>query len=472
MFEIAYEAKRDFFRSKKVLVCGLQRSGMDAAALLLKCGASVTACDVKKPEELSEQIAGLMALGGDLAFELGEHRPETFAAQDLIVLSPAVPCDSPFVLHAISKGVEVVSEVEFACRFVRAPYAAITGTNGKTTTTTLVHEILKESELFEKVFVGGNIGVAFAGFAAEMGPRDAAVLEISSFQMEFASTFAPRAAALLNITEDHLNRHGDMRTYTGMKMRVFRNQRASDCAVLNADDPRVMAERDNIASRRVTFTVTPDASCDAFVEGGYLCLKTSGGGFEKVIRTEDIGIIGRHNLSNSAAAAALCHFGFGVEPAVIAKVLRAFRGVHHRLEFVGEVGGVRFYNDSKATNEDSTRVALASFTGPVALIAGGSDKGSDFSALAADVTGSSVKKVFVLGQVRDKIRDALGRSGFVETFAADTLEECVRKAYEASEPGWTVLLSPACASLDMFKNYEHRGEVFIEAVKKLQAAEA
>lgn len=459
-------------KSKRVLVCGLQRSGMDAAAFLLRNGARVTVSDIKKPEELGEQIAKLGALGGDIRYELGFHSEETFAAQDLIVLSPAVPCDSPFVLHALSKGVKVVSEVEFASWYSRAPYAAITGTNGKTTTTTLVYEILKNSNIFEKVYVGGNIGVAFAGFAASMTPRDAAVLEISSFQMEFAEKFAPRAAALLNITEDHLNRHHDMGTYTRMKMRVFQNQKSSDVAVLNADDAAVMAERDKIISKCFTFTVTSDASCDVFVEGGYLMIKTAGGPAEKIIKTSDIGIIGRHNLSNAAAAAALCHYGFGAAPEKIAETLKSFRGVHHRLEFVEEIGGVKFYNDSKATNEDSTKVALASFSGPVALIAGGSEKGSDYSALSADVLRSSVRKVFVLGQVREKIKDALGRSGFAEVEVCDTLEDCVARAFAASTPGWTVLLSPACASLDMFKNYEHRGEVFIEAVRKLKTAGA
>ncbi|HPG59597.1 MAG TPA: UDP-N-acetylmuramoyl-L-alanine--D-glutamate ligase [Candidatus Wallbacteria bacterium] len=456
-------------KSKKVLVCGLQRSGMDAADFLIKCGACLTVSDIKKPDELKEQLARLEKLSKEIRFELGFHSEETFASQDLIVLSPAVACDSPFVLHALSKGVKVVSEVEFASWFARAPYAAITGTNGKTTTTTLVYEILKSSKLFDKVYIGGNIGIAFAGFADSLTPRDAAVLEISSFQMEFADTFAPRASALLNVTEDHLNRHHDMKTYMEMKMRVFQNQKSSDCAVLNADDPLVIAEKGRIKSRCYTFSVNAGSGADVFAEDGYLQIKTAGGGLEKIIKTSQIGIIGAHNLSNAAAAAAMCHYAFGVEPQTIAETLRNFKGVHHRLELVAEINGVAFYNDSKATNEDSARVALRSFTRPVLLIAGGSDKGSDFSSLASEVLKSSVKKVYVIGQVREKIIEALARKGFSNTEALGGLEECVTKAFSEAQPGEAVLLSPACASLDMFKNYEHRGEVFIEQVVKIKS---
>jgi UDP-N-acetylmuramoylalanine--D-glutamate ligase len=459
---------KNILKSKKVLVCGLARSGMDAAAFLIDNGAELTVSDIKKPEELKEQIEKLNSLSGSVCYELGYHLNETFAAQDLIVVSPGVACDSPFLLHAASKGVKVVSEIEFASWYARAPYAAITGTNGKTTTTTLVYEILKNASIFNKVYIGGNIGTAFIKFADSLGPNDAAVLEISSFQMELASKFAPRAAALLNITEDHLNRHGDMKTYTEMKMRVFQNQKETECAVINADDPIVFGQKDNIKSKVYTFSVTGGASNDAFIDGGYLVLKTAGGGTLRVIKTSEIGIIGRHNLSNAAAAAALCYYGFGAAAEVIADTLRKFRGVRHRLEFIADIGGVSFYNDSKATNEDSTKVALASFKTPVILIAGGSDKGSDFNSLSSCVLNSSVRKVFLIGEVRDLIKGALARRGFDSARTAATLEECVAAAFAEAVPGDTVLLSPACASLDMFKNYEHRGEVFTAGVNKLK----
>ncbi len=461
---------KKLLKSKKVLVCGLQRSGMDAAEFLIGSGAELTVSDIKKPEELKVQIEKLNSLCGSVRYELGYHLNETFAAQELIVVSPGVACDSPFLLHAVSKGVKVVSEIEFASWYSPAPYAAITGTNGKTTTTTLVYEILKNANIFDKVYIGGNIGTAFSGFAGSLSPKDAVVLEISSFQMEFALSFSPRAAALLNITEDHLNRHHDMKTYIEMKTRVFQNQKKNDCAVINADDPIVFDLKDKIKSKVYTFSVTDDGSNDAFVSGGYLLLKTASGKALQVIKTSEIGIIGRHNLSNAAAAAALCYYGFGAAPEVIADTLKKFRGVRHRLEFIADIGGVSFYNDSKATNEDSTKVALASFKTPVILIAGGSDKGSDFSSLSSCVLNSSVKKVLLIGEVRDIIKGALARRGFGRAQTAETLEECVTAAFMEALPGDTVLLSPACASLDMFKNYEHRGDVFAAEVNKIKAA--
>ncbi len=464
--------EKPLLKSKKVLVCGLQRSGMDAAAFLIDNGAELTVSDIKKPEELKEQIKKLNSLSGGVRYELGYHSNETFAAQELIVVSPGVACDSPFLLHAASKGVKVVSEIEFASWYSRAPYAAITGTNGKTTTTTLVYEILKNAAIFDKVYIGGNIGTAFSGFAGALRPDDAAVLEISSFQMELASGFSPRAAALLNITEDHLNRHHDMKTYIEMKMRVFKNQKTTDCAIINADDPIVFGQKDKIKSKVYTFSVTDDGVNDVFIAGGYLVLKTPSGEALQIIKTSEIGIIGVHNLSNAAAAAALCYYGFGAGPEVIADTLRKFRGVRHRLEFIADIGGVSFYNDSKATNEDSTKVALASFKTPVILIAGGSDKGSDFSSFSSCVLNSSVRKVFLIGEVRDRIKGALAHRGFDSACTAETLEECVAAAFAESVPGDTVLLSPACASLDMFKNYEHRGDVFAAEVNKLKGGRA
>jgi len=460
--------EKESLKSKKVLVCGLARSGTDAAAFLIANGADLTVSDIKKPEELKEQIAKISRLSNSVRYELGYHLNETFASQELIVVSPGVACDSPFLLHAASKGVKVVSEIEFASWYSRAPYAAITGTNGKTTTATLVYEILKNSAIFDKVYIGGNIGTAFSGFAGSLSANDAAVLEISSFQMELASEFAPRAAALLNIAEDHLNRHGDMKTYIEMKMRVFKNQKETDCAVINADDAVVLGLKDKIKSKVYTFSVNGAASCDAFIDGGFLALKAAGGNALRIIKTSEIGIIGRHNLSNAAAAAALCYYGFGAPAQAIADTLKKFKGVRHRLEFIARIGGVSFYNDSKATNEDSTKVALASFKTPVILIAGGSDKGSDFSFLSECVVNSSVRKVMLIGQVRDIIKGALARRGFDSVGMADSLEECVKKAFFEAVAGDTVLLSPACASLDMFKNYEQRGEVFAAQVEKLK----
>ncbi len=460
-------------KSKNVLVCGLALSGVEAAAFLARNGANVSVTDIKTAGELSDNIEKLGAFSDNINYELGTHSKEMFERQDLIIVSPGVACDSRYLKYALDSGVRVVSEVEFASWFTAAPYAAVTGTNGKTTTTTLVYEILKKSDMFDKVYIGGNIGVAFSKFAAEAGISDVSVLEISSFQMEFASSFSPRAAALLNITEDHLNRHHDMRTYIDMKMRVFQNQQKNDCAVINACDPLVMERKSDIRSRVYSFAARgPEFNdkADVFVRDGSLWLKEESGEPAEVIKTSEIGIIGLHNLANSAAAAALCRYGFGAPLEAITCVLKNFRGVRHRLEFIADIGEVSFYNDSKATNEDSTKVALASFKKPVILIAGGSDKGSDFHNFACDITASSVKKIFLIGQVREKIKEVLMRRGFNNVTAADTLEECVEKAFYEARRGDVVLLSPACASLDMFKNYEQRGDIFAACVNKLKKA--
>lgn len=452
---------------KKVLVVGLQKSGVDAAAFLHGCGAAVTVTDVKTASELASGLETLARVSPGAAIELGGHDKKTFVEQDIVVLSPGVPADSPYVRAALEAGVAVVSEIELASWFAAAPYVAVTGTNGKTTTTTLVHEILKDSGIFEKTFIGGNIGFPFIGFVREAGPRDVIVLEISSFQMEWAGRFAPRAGALLNLTEDHLNRHGTMERYLDTKMRIFGSQRPEDIAVLNADDEMVMSRSSSIASRLVTFTVGGDSSRDVFVADGFLCLKTAGGEVRRVIPAAEIGIIGKHNLSNAAAALALAHFAFGVSCECAARTLKRFRGVHHRLEFVASIDGVSYFNDSKATNEDSAIVALKSFSTPLLLIAGGSDKGANFKAFAGQVVKSPVKKVFVIGQVRQKIADALKAEGFHAVSMHDTLRDCVKAAAGEAKAGDTVLLSPACASLDMFRNYEHRGDDFVAAVRDI-----
>jgi len=450
-------------------VAGLQKSGLESAVFLQKYGAIVTVTDTRGENELASAVSRLREnTSNPVKFELGFHDKNTFASQDVLILSPGVPADSEYVAAAVNACVEVISEIEFASWFASAPYLAITGTNGKTTTTTLCYEILKNSGIFKKVFLGGNIGIPFIGFADETSPGDAIVLEISSFQMEWVNFFAPRAAMLLNITEDHLNRHHTLQNYIDMKMRVFKNQTPSDFAVINADDDRVLAESSKIGSKIIKFTIKNDAGCDVFVKNGVMCAKSPDtGSVIEIISASELGIIGPHNLSNAAAASAMAFYAFGVPVDKIAATLREFKGVHHRLEFIGMVKDISFYNDSKATNEDSTVTALRSFKTPVSLIAGGSDKGSDFKAFAAAVKAAPVKKVYIIGQVSQKMRAALEGLAFNGAVICETLEQCVRKAYEGSVPGDTVLLSPACASLDMFKNYEHRGEVFVNEVKRI-----
>lgn len=453
--------------NKKILVVGMQKSGIESALFLAKNKAVVTVTDLKNRESLAESIKKLEESGYNFNYEIGFHNEASFTNSGLIIVSPGVPADNPYLLKAKDCGVKIISEVELGALFSKAPYAAITGTNGKTTTTTLCYEILKSSEMFKNVYSGGNIGTPFISFAGDAAETDAIALEISSFQMEWAENFKPRAAALLNLTEDHLNRHHTMKNYMAMKMRVFMNQDKDCVAVLNADDPLVIAEKKLIKSNLKTFTITNNPDCDIFVEDNFLTLK-DGGRHIKVINVEEIGIIGPHNLSNSAAACAVTYFGFKVPVEKISHTLRTFKGVHHRLEFVKKINGIDFYNDSKATNEDSAVVALKSFKTPVLLIAGGSDKGADFKAFAAQVKKSPVKKIYLIGQVADIIKKALEDSGFNESVKLKTVEECVANAFSDAVSGDTVLLSPACASLDMFKNYEQRGEFFINAVKNLE----
>lgn len=449
------------YAGKTVLVVGLARSGMAASKTLKNLGARVLANDLKTEDQLEKEARELKAMGVEL--HLGIKPDRLIDQTDLIVLSPAVPMDASFVQKAISQGKEVISEVELAYRLCRAPIVAITGTNGKTTTTALVGEILKEAG--KTVHVVGNIGVPFVGKVDEICKEDIVVVEISSFQLEAISQFHPRVCAILNITEDHLDRHKTMENYINTKMRIFENCTDTDWLILNGDDDETVKMKEKTQANVLFFSRKHILEQGAWVEDGQLVVDI-GEGKEIVCHVDDIFIPGSHNLENALAATLMART-LGVSPQSIASTLRSFRGVEHRIEFVDIIDGVKFYNDSKGTNPEASIKAIQAMKGPTVLIAGGYDKGGDFSPFI-DAFGDTVRHMVVLGETADKIIKAAQDKGFANVHRVKTLEEGVVKAFSLAKPGENVLLSPACASWDMFKDFEERGRVFKEAVRALK----
>ncbi|HWP35661.1 MAG TPA: UDP-N-acetylmuramoyl-L-alanine--D-glutamate ligase [Thermodesulfobacteriota bacterium] len=446
---------------RRVLVVGLGRSGQAAARFLARRGAAVTGNDLS-PALPPGVEAALAACGVRLV--LGGHDPALFAAAELIVLSPGVP-PLPALEAATRAGVPVWSELELGARALEVPIAAVTGTNGKSTTTELLGAICREAGL--RVFVGGNLGVPLVE-AADQGPFDLAVVEVSSFQLERIVTFRPRVAGILNITEDHLDRYPGMDEYVAAKARIFENMRAGDDLVLNADDPRVAALARRVRPHvRITW-VSPQggAGAEARAEPGALVFAPGGGeGPVERYPLERVRLTGRHNVENMLVALAMAR-RLSVEPAAIQRALERFAGLAHRIERIAEVAGVAFYDDSKATNVAAVARALESFATPVILIAGGKDKGGDYGPLAPLVR-ERVKRLVLIGEAAPRLREALG--GLVETVCAPSLPAAVELAFAAARPGDSVLLSPACSSFDMFRDYLHRSAVFAEAVRALAA---
>ncbi len=440
------------FRSKRVTVVGLARSGIAAARALDALGAIVTVTDRKPLDQLATQVK---ALGGRIVVEAGGHPDSVFLAADLIVLSPGVP-KIPQILAAQRRGVKVISELELAWLLSGSPYVGITGTNGKSTATTLVGLMLKRAR--KKVLVAGNIGNALTEDTSLLQKQDWIVAELSSFQLEDIETFRPRVAAVLNVTQDHLDRYHDIAEYGEAKARVFMNQRKEDFLVLNFDDPIVKSY-----ARRASATVVPFSRLLRFNPGacvldGYVTVHG-----RRICRIDEIRIKGVHNLENALAAAALSLCA-GADADSVAAVLREFPGLEHRLELVREKEGVLYINDSKGTNVGAVIKSVEGFTQPVILIAGGLDKGSDFSPLY-DLFKKNVKLLILIGKAADKMAKTLGAS--TETVFAQTLQDAVRLASQRAARGDVVLLSPACASFDMFKDFEDRGRQFKEAVNAL-----
>ncbi len=447
------------FLDKKVLVCGLGLSGIASAKLLKEKGAKVTAQDIKTEDKILG-IEELTELGIDLY--LGKNPDEIVAQQDLIVVSPGIPMDLPFILSSIERGIPVWGEIELAYHFCPCPVIAITGTNGKTTTTSLCGEIIKG--FISGTRVVGNIGISFAETVSEFRKADMAVAEISSFQLETIHNFRARVAAILNITPDHLNRHKTVENYAAIKKRIFENQQPTDFAILNYDDKMLRAMAAEIKSNVIFFSRLENLEQGVFVRDGYIVCKLFGMD-EKLIKIAELKIPGSHNVENALAAVAISICS-GVPTGIIIQGLLSFEGVEHRTEFVREVNRVQFFNDSKATNPDAAMKGVEAMSRPIILIGGGSDKNSDFSDWVK-LFENKVRDLVVIGEVTDKIIETCNAYNFSSYHKANSMREAVELAFAKAEKGDCVLLSPACASYDMFDNYEQRGRIFKEIVSGL-----
>lgn len=444
-----------------MLVVGAGKSGISVSRFLLRKGARVTITDNKTRDKFNGELDALLDAG--VSGVLGDYPEVGPGSYDLVVVSPGVPPGVPPVAAARRCGVPVTGELELAWRFTRSPVVAITGTNGKTTTTSLAGEIFRQAGY--RTLVGGNIGLPLVDEVEKYGPGDVIVAEVSSFQLETADLFRPRVAVITNITPDHLDRHGDMESYTAAKARVFARQGNGDYTVLNYDDPRTRALAGRVPAKVIFFSRRHILEEGVFVRDGRVVVRLNG--VETVILAAgEVAIPGAHNLENALAATAAARV-MGVEPAVIARTLRAFAGVAHRLETVAEINGVKYVNDSKGTNPEASMKALEAFERPIILLAGGRNKGGDFTEFARLVR-EKVRVLVVLGESAGEIEQAARRAGCTEILRARDFREAVLMAHRCSRSGDVVLLSPACASWDMFNNYEERGDLFREIVNSLK----
>jgi UDP-N-acetylmuramoylalanine--D-glutamate ligase len=443
---------------KRVLVVGLARTGVATALFAASRGAIVTATDEKPESKLVDTAAKVRAAGVKL--ELGGHAPGVFSDKDLIVLSPGVPANLSGLTRARGAGIPVWSEAELAWRFLRGKLVAITGSNGKTTTTALVAHILKTAEI--PTLVGGNIGTPLLSLVESSTDSTVTVAELSSFQLETIEAFRPEIGVLLNLTPDHLDRHASFEEYAAAKMRMFKNQLDRDAAVLNADDPEV-TKRMPSAPHIVWFSRQKRVSEGAFLRDDQIVFRHDGSEF-MVGRRDEIPLRGEHNVENVLAACAAAYLA-GASPAAIASGVKTFRGVEHRLEFAGDVAGVEFFNDSKATNVDAALKAIEAFPGRLIVILGGKDKGSPYTPLAGPLH-ERARAAILIGAAAEKIGADLGDA--VPCVYAGTLELAVQLAMERAQPGDVVLLAPACSSFDQFEDYEHRGRTFKQLVAELE----
>jgi UDP-N-acetylmuramoylalanine--D-glutamate ligase len=444
-------------KGKKVLVVGLGKSGLAAALFLRRRGAYVTVSDVRSAEALAKDIPALLDEG--IMVETGGHGLLTFRRQDLIVVSPGVPLDTPELAQVRSFGLPVIGELELAARFLKGKIVAITGSNGKTTTTALLGEILKQAGL--PTLVGGNIGVPVVALIDQSKDETWSVLEVSSFQLESTQQFHPNIAVILNITPDHLDRHGSFENYARAKERIFAAQNELDFVVLNADNARAAEAASRSAAKVYWFSVEHPVAQGAWLEAGSVVYRpASDAATENVMPLSGIPLKGAHNVENVLAAVVAARLA-GAPAEAIRCTIEAFQAVEHRLEFVAAVNGVDFYNDSKATNVDATAKAVAAFQSGIHLILGGKDKGSDYTQLS-QLLRARVRAVYTIGSAAAKIESQL--RGVVSIHSCETLDNAVNAAASAARPGEVVLLAPACSSFDQFENYEHRGRVFKELV--------
>lgn len=444
---------------KRVLVVGLGKSGLAAARFLKERGAKVTVSDAR-PATLIAELPGLVAEG--IAVEAGSHGLLTFRRQDLIVVSPGVPMSTPELKQVRAFGMPVIGELELGWRYLQGEVVAITGSNGKTTTTTLMGEIFKADG--RPTLVGGNIGRPVTAMVAESAAATWSVLEVSSFQLETVVEFRPRVALVLNITPDHLDRHGSFAAYAALKTRITERQTAEDFLVLNAEDKETQLVAAHTKAQIYWFSPRRQVKQGAFVHGESIFFKAREGAQpEAVMPVAEIALAGAHNVENVLAAVCAARL-VGVSSAVIRSAVADFKAVEHRLEFVRELDGVRYFNDSKATNVDAAVKAVESFAGGIYLILGGKDKDSDYSVMNG-LLRERVKTVISIGSAAEKIERQL--AGVVKIERAQTLQRAIAFARQNAVAGDTVLLAPACASFDQFENYEHRGRVFKDLVHGL-----
>lgn len=451
----------DNMKYKKVLIVGLGKSGIAAAQAMVRLKAEVYIQDSKKEDRIDPQLLAYLK-GQGITCYFNQFPPD-MGYFDMLILSPGVSPELPFIQEACDKGVEIIGELEIAYRISEGNYVAITGTNGKTTTTTLVGEIFKAAK--KKTHVVGNIGVAVISAALDAGADEWMVTETSSFQLETTKYFKPVVSAILNLTPDHLNRHHTMKAYGEAKAKIFANQREDGYLVVNCDDMECWRLADSCKAVKVPFSRKSELDFGAFIKDDKIVIRNKQQEIVEICGVDELKIIGDHNVENAIAAAAITYFA-GLDPQVIGDAIRHFGGVEHRLEYCGEVEGVKYYNDSKGTNIDAALTALRAIKKNVILIAGGDAKGQVFDEFIENFDGS-VKKMILMGRDAHFISEAADKYGFTDYVYCKNMDECVRKAYELAEPGDTVLLSPACASWDMYDNFEQRGEHFKDCVNRL-----
>lgn len=444
----------------RVVIFGMARSGAAAAKVLAQLGAVVTVCDQKSSDELTGVIRDLAGTG--IKAVTGGYPPDISSAADLIIISPGVPLTIPPLVKAAEAGVPIWGELELAYRLAKASIVAITGTNGKTTTTALIGQMFKDGD--REVRVGGNIGVPLCQLAVEAAPPEVLVAEVSSFQLETIHQFKPRVAVILNVTPDHLDRHGTFANYLNAKSMIFSQQSEEDYTILNFDDHETRALAEKTSASVIFFSRQSDLNEGICVVDGEVRVRLKGRE-TGVIPVKDIAIPGSHNLENALAAVA-AGWVMGLEAPSLAHTLKTFPGVPHRLEFAGEYQGIRFINDSKGTNPDAAIKALMSYRQPIVLIAGGRNKGGEFSSYAKLIR-QKVKALVLVGEAAGQIEEAIVNEGYANYYRADTFPAAVRKAAELAAAGDIVLLSPACASWDMFNNFEERGDVFKKTVSEI-----
>ena len=450
-----------YLQDKKVLVLGLGISGLSTVKSLNKLGAKIVVSDSKKEEELKDFFHKTKDITVEKHLNTSDVPLEHI---DLIIKSPGIEPNSPLIVEANRRNIEVITDIELAYRISPTDnIISITGTNGKTTTTTLVGEIFKNANY--TTYVAGNIGVGILWDMVNAKEEDVFVIESSSFQLENTVSFKPKISLITNITPDHLNWHGGLTNYISAKKKTFKNQDKTDYTILNYDNKTLREIKDEVNSNIIWFSVNEKLDNGVFIDDGNIVIKNSATTI-KVLPYEDLQILGKHNLENALGAVAVA-FAFGLDIDIVAKTLREFPGVEHRMEYVTAIDGMKFYNDSKGTNPDSTIKAIEALNSPIILIAGGYDKGSDFNELILSFNGK-VKELILMGETREKIKEAAMEKGIENVHLVENMKEAVELAHKLGEENSNILLSPACASWGMYNNFEERGKDFKDAVYGLK----